>query len=379
MTTRSLLRAAGLLVWAFAGTPAALSIVRHPYGVGLGELVVWGGAFVVFGVTFFRATRKDAPEGRDGARLLLVEAAAALTMNLPLCTGFEAALLVVVAVQVGLAMPVRVGLPWVAAQSILLFVLATYHMGFPGGAYWSIAVVGGEGFAFTLAAMAGREATARRALEKTNAELEATRESLALATRDAERLRIARELHDLLGHDLIALHLELETARHVADGKAKESIERAHDVAKSLLADVRRAVTSLREGQGPVDVARGVRDAVAKVQEPRVHLEAPDTLAVDDAEGGTALVRCAQEVVTNAVKHASAENLWITLTARDGSVELSARDDGKGTSDLTPGNGLAGMRERLERVGGELTLETRAGDGFRLRARIPMAREEDKT
>jgi len=70
--------------------------------------------------------------------------------------------------------------------------------------------------------MAGREATARRALEETNAELEATRESLALATRDAERLRIARDLHDLLGHDLIALHLELETARHLADGKAMD-------------------------------------------------------------------------------------------------------------------------------------------------------------
>lgn len=244
MTTRSLLRAAGLLVWAFAGTPAALSIAERPGRISTQGLAVWIGAFVVFGVTFFRATRAAAPEGGEGTRLLLVQTLAALAMNLFVCTGFEAALLVVVAVELGLFLPLSLGLPWLAAQSIMICLLATHHMGWESGGYWSIAVIGGEAFAFTVAAMAGREAAARRALEKTNAELEATRESLAGASRDAERLRIARELHDLLGHDLIALHLELETARHLAEGKAKEPVERAHDVAKRLLADVRHAVSA---------------------------------------------------------------------------------------------------------------------------------------
>lgn len=377
MSTRSLLRAAGLLMWAFAGIPATLSIFRYPIDIRRGDLVVWIGAFIVFGVTFFRATKKDAPEGTGAQRLLLVQTCAALAMNLLLCTGFEAALLVVVAVQLGLALPLRVALAWLVVQSVLIFVLATHHMGWPSGGYWSTAVIGGEAFAFTIAAMAGREAAARRALEKTNAELEATRESLARASRDAERLRIARDLHDLLGHDLIALHLELETSKHLTDGKAKESVDRAHDVAKSLLADVRSAVTSLRDDGAPIDVAQDVRAALTKVAEvngPRVHFEAPASLAIDERERAVAVVRCVQEVVTNAVKHAAAENLWITLAMNDGVVELKARDDGRGASALTPGNGLAGMRERIEKLGGELVLASSEGGGFELRASIPMAK-----
>jgi signal transduction histidine kinase len=373
MTTRSLLRAAGLLMWAFAGIPTVLRIAENPKQISHAGLAVWVGAFVVFGVTFFRATRADAPEGREASRALAIQTCAALGMNTMLCTGFEAALVIVVAVQLGLLLPLSSGLPWVVVQSVLLFTLATLHMGWPSGGHWMIFVIGAETFAFTVAAMAGREAAARRELERTNVELEATRESLALASRDAERLRIARELHDLLGHDLIALHLELETARHLAEGKAKEPVERAHDVAKRLLADVRKAVSSLREGGGPIDVADGVRAVVANVQEPHVHLEAPAQLDIVDAERANAVVRCVQEIVTNAIKHAHAENLWITMTPRDGHVELVARDDGRGTGGLTPGNGLSGMRERLEKLGGELVLDSAEGDGFRIRARLPIA------
>ena len=64
------------------------------------------------------------------------------------------------------------------------------------------------------------------------------------------------------------------------------------------------------------------------------------------------------------------------MTPRDGSVELVARDDGRGTGGLTPGNGLAGMRERIEKLGGELVLESAEGDGFRVRATLPVASSE---
>lgn len=376
MTTRRLLRAAGLLVWAFAGIPTAITIASHPRLISTAGLAVWIGAFVVFGVTFFRASRTDAPEGKEATRALAVQTAAALGMNTLLCTGFEAALVVVVAVQLGLMLPLARSLPWLAAQSIVLFALATMHMGWPSGGYWMIVVIGAETFAFTIAAMAGREAAARRALERTNAELQATREELAHASRDAERLRIARDLHDLLGHDLIALHLELETARHLADGRAKEPVERAHDAARHLLADVRNAVSSLREnGTGPVDVVGGVRAVVEKVHEPRVHLEAPAKLDIADLERANAVVRCVQEIVTNAIKHAAADNLWITMVPGDGHIEVTAHDDGRGTDGVTPGNGLAGMRERLEKLGGELVVESAEGAGFKVRATLPTAGE----
>jgi signal transduction histidine kinase len=370
MTTRTLLRAAGLLVWAFAGVPAAMSVVRHP-GTGAATLLAWISAFAVFGYAFFAASRADAPEGLGAARMLVVQTLAALAMNVVLCTGFEVALVVVVAVQLGLMLPVAVAVPWLVVQTVLASVLAMGHMGTHSGGAWSIVVVGAEAFAFTVAAMAGREAAARRALEKTNAELEATRESLAHASRDAERLRIARELHDILGHDLIALHLELETARHLADDKAKGAVERAHEIAKRLLGDVRAAVSQLRIRPGPIDVTRDLRAIVDKVHEPRVHLELEGSLGIDDTESAHTVVRCVQEIVTNAIKHAGAQNLWIAIVRGSGCVELTARDDGRGGEAPEPGNGLVGMRERVEKLGGELLLEARPGQGFHVRARVP--------
>jgi signal transduction histidine kinase len=375
MSSRRLLRAAGLLMWVFAGIPAAASIARDPDCVSAPGLALWVAAFGVFGLAFFRASRDDAPEGERAAQLLLVQTLAALGMNVVLCTGFEAGLLVVVAVQLGLALPLARALPWLAVQSLLLGALASMHMGWPSGTYWSVAVVGGEAFAFTVAAMAGREARARRALEATNAELEATRESLARASRDAERLRIARELHDLLGHDLVALHLELERARHLVGPEAAEPVQRAHAVAKTLLADLRGAVSSLREDPGPIDVAERVRSIVADVRQPCIHLEAPASLDLADGEAANALVRCVQEIVTNTIKHAAAQNLWISLDRRNGRMELVARDDGRGSPVLSPGNGLSGMRERLEKLGGGLQLETQDGDGFRVRASLPCGEE----
>jgi signal transduction histidine kinase len=376
MGTRTFLRAAGLVVWAFAGIPSALGIVRDPEAFAPGAMAVWFGAFVIFGVTFFRASRADAPEGRASTRLLLVQTACALTMNIVFCTGFEAALLIVVAVQLGLMVPLGLAVAWLVGQSVLLLGLAGYHMGWTRAGIWLIAVVGAEAFAFTVAAMAGREASARRALERTNAELQATRESLAIASRDAERVRIARELHDLLGHNLIVLHLELELLRHVAtDDRAKERIESAQKVARGLLEDVRNAVSTLREDARPLlDITSGIRSVIEKVKEPRIHFEAPDGFDLPDPECATAVVRCVQEILTNTIKHAGAQNLWIAIAPKNGCVELTARDDGRGTNDVTPGNGLAGMRERLEKLGGELVIFAKEGSGFNLRATLPQKR-----
>ena len=94
-------------------------------------------------------------------------------------------------------------------------------------------------------------------------------------------------------------------------------------------------------------------------------------LTLSDAERSHALWRCCQEIVTNAVKHSEAENLWIAIHMRGGQVELTARDDGSGASRVTPGHGLEGMRRRLDEMGGVLDLETRPGAGFRVRVTLP--------
>src|SRR5262245_48832504 len=156
MTTRGLRRAAGLLTCAFAGIPAAMDIATETTCssiTGIASIVFWVGAFGVFGLTFFRATRSNGGEAKALLRMLAVQTVAALAMNVVLCTGFEAALLVVVSVQLGLTLSLVPGLVWLVAQTLGLFALATYHMGADRSVRWAIAVVGFEAFAFTIAAI----------------------------------------------------------------------------------------------------------------------------------------------------------------------------------------------------------------------------------
>ena len=84
------------------------------------------------------------------------------------------------------------------------------------------------------------------------------------------------------------------------------------------------------------------------------------------------VVRCVQEIITNTVKHAQAQNLWITLTATAEGIEISARDDGRGVSKVHMGNGLKGMTERLHQFGGRMACESARGRGFSVKAWVPL-------
>lgn len=374
MTTRALLRAAGLLAWAFAGVPALLGFGHDPGCMSLAGFATWGGSFAVFGFAFWKASAR-AGESLDAGRTrvwLGLQSLAALVMLSRICTGFETSLLIVVAVELGLFLPMRLALAWLVLQSVALSQLAMLQMGTDAGLKWSLGALGFGAFAFTIAAIAGREAAARRELARTNAELEVAREHVASLSRDAERLRIARELHDLLGHDLAALHLNLEAAKHlVAGGAAAEPIARAQDVARGLLVDLRKAVSALRS-DGAVDVADAVRAIAGAVKSPTIHLDVPAKLEIADGDRANAIVRCVQEIVTNSIKHAAASNLWIHLAANESEIEIRAHDDGRAVRDVHPGRGLTGMRERLEGLRGELSFGHRAsGDGFEVRGTLP--------
>jgi signal transduction histidine kinase len=234
-----------------------------------------------------------------------------------------------------------------------------------------LAYLGFQVFALYTASLTDRERRAREDLARVNAELVATRELLAESSRLAERVRISRELHDLLGHHLTALSLNLEVASHRTEGEAHEHVEQARSMARLLLSDVREAVREIRE-DGSVDLAGPLRSLVAGVPRPRVHLSTPEPLVCDDPERAHAVLRCVQEMLTNSVRHSGAENLWIDIQRQDGELVVQARDDGRGAREILPGRGLTGMRERLERMHGKLRLDTAAGAGFTVEARLPM-------
>ncbi|MDV6011150.1 sensor histidine kinase [Haloechinothrix sp. LS1_15] len=213
-----------------------------------------------------------------------------------------------------------------------------------------------------------RESEARERLSVVNTELRAATALLAESSRASERTRIARDLHDALGHQLTALNLELEVAAHRSQPPASEHVERARGLAKDLLAEVRAAVGELRAHSPRLRDA--LREMVADLPHPRVHLDVDDSLELS-AEQSSALIRCAQEVITNTIRHSDADNLWITVgSGESGKVALTARDDGRGTPLLRLGNGLTGLRERVEQLGGAVTFESRAG--FRVNAEVPV-------
>jgi len=211
----------------------------------------------------------------------------------------------------------------------------------------------------------------QRQLAATHVELAATAALLEQSARAEERLRISRDLHDVAGHQLTALALELEITTHHVRGPAEEHVTQAKGIAKDLLENVRGTVSQLRDDRGSLHDA--LHHAVAGITRPAVTLNVDPDLTVD-AERRTALVRAAQEIVTNAIRHAdSARRLRIDITRNlaDGSLLLEAHDDGWARRDYTLGNGLRGLRERAEQLGGGAEFSRSPDGGFQVRMAVP--------
>ena len=223
-------------------------------------------------------------------------------------------------------------------------------------------------FAAVVVISARREHEARAELAAAHADLRAATALLATSSRDAERLRIARDLHDLVGHQLTALALDLEVIALQSEGETRERVLQTRQIAKDLLSDVRAAVGELRSE--PAGLEPTLRKVVAGIPGLTIDLRV-DEQCPPGERAALAVVRCVQEVVTNTLRHADATRLDIAVTSDVDGLVLTARDDGAGVTELRPGNGLTGMTERIEELGGTLDLRSRRGAGFIITARVP--------
>lgn len=212
-----------------------------------------------------------------------------------------------------------------------------------------------------------RETQLRAELEQKNLELEAAGVLLEDSAASSERLRISRELHDLIGHQLTVLNLELEAAKHREGAAAREHTERAGTLAKDLLADVRGTVGELRETT-PGDLQQSLHRLASAVPSLDIHIEV-DAGAPADEETSTTLVRAAQEIITNTIKHAEATELLLRVRMVEDTLILSGTNDGAAPRTITPGHGLTGLKERLELLGG--SLEIRTTPQFTVEAQLP--------
>jgi signal transduction histidine kinase len=127
----------------------------------------------------------------------------------------------------------------------------------------------------------------------------------------------------------------------------------------------------MRDSQ-PIDLRAALKALGEGIAAPEVHCSvAGDVAAAPPA--AEALFRCAQEALTNALRHAEARHVWIELRADDDGILLAVRDDGRGAARIDPGSGLRGMRERFEQLGGNVSFESNPAGGFEVRATIPHA------
>ncbi|MBQ1024951.1 sensor histidine kinase [Micromonospora sp. C95] len=211
-----------------------------------------------------------------------------------------------------------------------------------------------------------REQRMRRELAEAHVELQAASVLLSESAATAERLRISRELHDLIGHQLTVLTLELETARHLEGLAVRTHLERADRVARDLLGDVRATVGRLRT-ESP-DLEQALRRVTQDLPGLDVTIDVSPGVRIDE-DDSAAFVRATQEIVTNTIRHADARTLRIAVTGDEREIVLDARDDGRGAPEPSLGNGLRGLGERFAALGGELSVD--GCDGFRVTARVP--------
>ncbi len=301
----------------------------------------------------------------------LVQAAAALALVWSVADSPAPVLFIIVMAQLVSMLPRPAFLAFALALNALLYWIFQQHAPGTGAVVQWLLYAGFQAFAALSSHYADSAERSREELVAVNAHLLATRSLLAESARDQERLRLSRELHDVAGHKLTALKLNLTAlARDPALG-ARREVAVAAQLADELLGDIRGVVRQLRLHEG-MALEAAIRQLAAPLPRPRVHVVVAPDARVDSVAQAEAVVRAVQEALTNAARHADADNVWVELRRDGDRIALRVRDDGRAGGAVVDGHGLTGMRERLAALGGGLSVARRPEGGVALDAWIPL-------
>jgi signal transduction histidine kinase len=230
-------------------------------------------------------------------------------------------------------------------------------------------------------------------LEERTTELEQARDELARRAVTEERLRLARELHDVVAHAMSVIAVQSGVGAHVADTNPQEAAKALAAIeatSRAALEELRRLLGVLRqedEPQGALAPVPGLADLDSLLAEVgkaglAVKLQINGTRPPLPAGVDLSAYRIVQEALTNVVKHAGPAHAQVVVGYRDHEVTVEVTDDGRGAvppaSDgrVGSGHGLIGMRERVQAFGGDLQTGPRPGGGFRVAARLPFAADQ---
>jgi two-component system sensor histidine kinase UhpB len=200
----------------------------------------------------------------------------------------------------------------------------------------------------------------------------------ALAAQEGERLRIARELHDEIGQSLTAVAMQAERAAHRAPTGEQEMLAAIPDAIRHSIGDVRRIARRLRpealDDLGLVNALISLCRRIGQQTDARIDTDLANALPSMPAETELVIYRVAQESLTNAVRHAQASKITLSLAVADRVITLRVRDDGRGFGDARSNDtaGIDGMRERAMLVGAQLKIRSHHGGGTEVELEVPL-------
>ncbi len=334
--------------------------------------------FALFAIAGFHWVDRQQPPRRSRLAVLYVLVALPLSYLVFIAgsTGVGATLLSLVLVSQSVLLLPLPGAVLVTA------VVPLVHLGMPmaDGLRVMLGTYVAAAFTAVLTELLRREQRARADLAEANDRLRGYAAQAEELATTQERNRVARDIHDGLGHHLTVVQMQIQAARAVLasdPARADAVLTKAQHQSTEALAEVRRSVAALREPR----VARPLADVLTALAEEASAAGVPTELLVHGevrplgADVEESLVRTAQEGLTNIRKHAAASRATLALDYRgDGTVRLEVRDDGRGAARSSPsgdGFGLVGLRERAERLGGSLDIDAGPGGGTTLRVAVP--------
>ena len=348
-------------------------------------MLVLGLAYILMGIYGYAyCARSELPVIRIGYFLIQIPLGG-LIVSLGKGAGYNALLLIPLAVHaVVLLSEMWVYLTTLGIVGIYILSMASYSS-------WAEVWVGlptflaGLIFILVFTQSAVSEEQARREVERLVGELQEANQQLRIYAVQAEELamtkernRLAREIHDGLGHYLTTVHIEIQAARAVMERDPKQArvlLEKAQSLTQDALMDVRSSVAALRLAPDedlplPERIEKLLSNCDGMDLETNLKvLGTPRTLA---APVLLTLYRAAQESIHNVCKHAHARQVWVSLDYQDPKrMRLMVQDDGVGADQMEGGFGLMGLRERVNLLNGELTIQTAKNQGFRLEINVP--------
>lgn len=242
----------------------------------------------------------------------------------------------------------------------------------PYSAMISLAAYGAfQLFALLVLCYADEAESMANELRLVNADLVATRSLLGESARDQERLRLSRELHDVAGHKLTALRMNLRALKARPELGQSRELTQSDELAAELLDDLRAVVRQLRKGDG-LSLEEGFRALALPMANLGLEVDIEPAVRVQRVEQAEVLLSVVQEGLTNAARHGRARKAWLRLRRIDDALVLQLDDDGQLDWPIEEGMGLNGMRERLESLDGGLELAPSEHGGLRIRASLPL-------